>query len=142
VGRIRLFTTADSSARMALVRQHGTNPELLVRAACTDLRMRYTTRNRDLPGSPDLANRARAWAIFVHGCYWHRHGGCVKASSPKSNAQFWTAKFERNVERDRATRAALVRRGYRVLTLWQCEVESTKTLAKRLRLFARVLGYS
>jgi DNA mismatch endonuclease (patch repair protein) len=104
--------------------------------------MRYTTHNRDLPGSPDLANRSRAWAVFVHGCYWHRHNGCSMATTPKANAQFWSAKFERNVERDRETRTALRRLGYRVLTLWQCEAESSAKLSRRLVPFARSLGYT
>ncbi len=94
--------------------------------------MRYRTSNEDLPGSPGLANRSRRWAIFVHGCFWHRHSGCSKATAPKRNAAFWSAKFQRNVERDREARGALRRVGFRVLTLWQCEVESPGILARRL----------
>ena len=128
-------TDATTSARMARVRQHGTAPEILVRRACSDLGVRYTTRNPDLPGSPDLANRSRAWAIFVHGCYWHRHDGCRLATTPKTNAPFWLAKFAANVARDAKARGALRRRGFRVLTLWQCEAENTPRLEARLRRF-------
>ncbi len=121
-GSSRPSTDAAISARMSRVRQHGTEPELAVRRAVTTLGLRYTTNNKDLPGSPDLANRSRRWAIFVHGCYWHRHAGCRKATTPRTNTEFWLNKFARNLERDDDARKSLRRAGYRVLTFWQCEL--------------------
>jgi DNA mismatch endonuclease, patch repair protein len=121
-GKSRPTTDAATSARMSRIRQKGTAPELAVRRAVAGLGLRYTTNNKDLPGSPDLANRSRRWAIFVHGCYWHRHAGCHMASTPRTNTEFWLNKFARNVERDNDARAALRRAGYRVLTFWQCEL--------------------
>ena len=135
VGSLQPTTDAETSARMGRIRQRGTAPELLVRQACRRLGMRYQTSNEDLPGSPDLANRSRRWAIFVHGCFWHRHPGCSKATIPKRNTAFWAAKFERNAERDRVARARLRRISFQVLTLWQCEVESPDVLGRRLRKF-------
>jgi len=134
-GQVRLTTDAATSARMARVRQRGTTPELLVRRATSALGLRYRVSNRDLPGSPDLANRSRRWAIFVHGCFWHHHEGCPQATTPKSNRQFWVAKFRRNAERDQAAEAALRQRGYRVLTLWQCEAESPQALKRLMSAF-------
>ena len=122
-GKSKPTTDAATSARMSRIRQTGTAPELAVRRAVAMLGLRYTTHNKDLPGSPDLANRSRGWAIFVHGCYWHRHAGCHKATTPRTNTEFWLNKFSRNVERDREARAALRRAGYRVLTFWQCELK-------------------
>lgn len=122
-------TTARTSARMARVRQYGTDPELLVRAAARAAGLRYTLANRDLPGSPDLANRTRRFAIFVHGCFWHRHAGCVRATTPKSNRAFWIAKFERNTARDRASIRTLKKQGFRVLVIWECEVAQQVQLA-------------
>ena len=136
-GSAALRTDAETSARMGRVRQRDTEPELRVRRACRSLGLHYRTRNRDLPGSPDLANRSRRWAIFVHGCYWHRHAGCPKASTPHRNPEFWKAKFATNAERDRAAVMQLRKRGYLVLTIWQCETESPKGLESRLRRFAR-----
>lgn len=136
-GSFQPTTDTETSARMGRIRQRGTAPELLVRQACRSLGMHYRTSNEDLPGSPDLANRARRWAIFVHGCFWHRHSGCSKATAPKRNAGFWSAKFQRNVERDREARAELRRLGFRVLTLWQCEAESPGVLARHLGKFSR-----
>ena len=137
-------TTASSSLtslRMSRVRRTGTDAELRVRKACTGLGLRYRVKNPDLPGSPDLANRAKFWAIFVHGCFWHRHARCVKATTPKTNTEFWSMKFEKNVERDRRVSAALRRRGYRVLTLWQCEVEAPAILTRRLDNFVHSLQH-
>src|SRR5688572_15632999 len=88
-----------TSARMGLVRQKGTRPELLVRRALSALGHRFRLANRDLPGSPDIANRSRRWAVFVHGCFWHRHG-CKASTTPARNREFWEAKFARNVARD------------------------------------------
>lgn len=131
-GKAALRTDAATSARMSRIRQTGTAPELTVRRAVTTLGLRYTVNNKDLPGSPDLANRSRRWAIFVHGCYWHRHAGCHKATTPRTNTEFWLNKFSRNVERDDAARATLQREGYRVLTFWQCELDSGKKVTRRL----------
>jgi DNA mismatch endonuclease (patch repair protein) len=117
---------------MAGIRQKGTKPELIVRATMTVLGHRYRVENRDLAGSPDLANRARRWAIFVHGCFWHRHPGCRLASTPKRNADFWLAKFERNVERDRAVVSSLEEIGFTVVVVWECETRTPEQLATRL----------
>lgn len=117
---------------MGRIRQSGTEPEMAIRRAVATLGLRYTVQNRDLPGSPDLANRSRRWAIFVHGCYWHRHAGCHKATTPRTNTEFWLSKFSRNVARDEAARTELERRGYRVLTFWQCELEASRGVSGRL----------
>ncbi|MBM7130203.1 very short patch repair endonuclease [Dyella mobilis] len=131
-----LYTTRETSSRMARVRQSGSALELAVRQACWATGMRFTLSNRDLPGAPDLANRSRRWAIFVHGCFWHRHD-CALATTPKSNRAYWAEKFARNVARDKAARLALSRLGFRVLTLWGCEVQREDVLRKRIRQFAR-----
>jgi DNA mismatch endonuclease (patch repair protein) len=111
-----------TSARMRTVRQKGTRPELVVRRALAGLGHRYRLGNRDLPGSPDIANRRHRWAIFVHGCFWHRHG-CKASTTPTRNREFWEAKFLRNVERDRRASDALRARGYTVIVIWECETK-------------------
>ncbi len=126
-----------TSRRMSLIRQAGTTPELRVRALLTALGARYRISNRDLEGSPDLANRSRKWAIFVHGCFWHRHPACKRATTPKRNRRFWLEKFEANVRRDHRARTSLVRLGLHVVTVWECESERPDfdlLLAKRLNL--------
>jgi DNA mismatch endonuclease (patch repair protein) len=125
-GRHRLVTTRGTSKRMAKVRRKGTAPEILVRKALSWLGYRYTLNNEDLPGSPDLANRSKKWVVFVHGCYWHHHAGCPRATTPKSNRPFWLAKFAANRVRDMKAAEALAGKQYLVITLWECECSSER----------------
>jgi DNA mismatch endonuclease, patch repair protein len=114
-------TTLAASTRMSKVRKRNTAPELAVRKVAWSMGLRYMTKNRDLPGSPDLANRSRKWAIFVHGCFWHRHEGCKHSTTPRTNAAFWKAKFLLNTLRDRAAIRSLNRLGYRAIVIWECQ---------------------
>lgn len=122
----------ETSERMAAIRQHGTTPELTVRAVVYALGHRYRTKNRDLTGSPDLANRSRRWAIFVHGCFWHRHPRCRLTTTPSRNRDFWLAKFERNIARDAHAIASLASDGYRVAVVWECETRDVLKLTQSL----------
>lgn len=117
---------------MAVIRQKGTKPELIVRKLMTALGHRYRVSNGDLAGSPDLANRARRWALFVHGCFWHRHPGCHLTTTPKRNAEFWQAKFDRNVQRDAEAISTLREAGFNVLVIWECETRQPDELLHRL----------
>jgi DNA mismatch endonuclease, patch repair protein len=119
-----LLVDDATSARMGLVRQKGTRPELVVRRALTALGLRFRLSNRDLPGSPDIANRSQRWAVFVHGCFWHRHG-CKATTTPTRNREFWQAKFQRNLERDRRAAEALRAEGYAVVVIWECTTKGT-----------------
>ncbi len=123
----------DVSRRMRLVRQGGTSPELAVRRIVTDLGLRYRTCVKNLPGSPDLANRTQGWAIFVHGCFWHGHERCRLATVPKTSRSWWEAKFAANRARDRKKQALLTGAGLRVAIVWQCELDAPERVAKRLR---------
>lgn len=133
--RALLETDPARSALMARIRQKGTAPELAVRKIVSALGVRYTVENRDLPGSPDLANRARRWAIFVHGCFWHRHPGCRRASTPTRNARFWSEKFAANVRRDRRATRALRADGFRVIQVWECQTTNAERLARRVQVW-------
>lgn len=116
-------TDPATSARLGRIRQKGTALELEVGRLLRSLGAHYRLQNRDLPGSPDFANRKQGWAIFAHGCFWHAHPGCSRATIPKRNHEFWAAKLARNRERDAEVVAALEATGFRVLTVWACEVE-------------------
>lgn len=136
--RAELITTPAISARMKRVRQQGTDLELLVRAYLWRRGLRFTVHNRDLPGSPDLANRRRRWAVFVHGCFWHGHRGCKLARLPKSNTKFWSTKVRDNKRRD-ATKAAQLRaQGYLVVTVWGCEAKALTSCPRLPRLDALI----
>lgn len=117
---------------MAGIRQHSTGPELAVRKILSALGVRYRVSNRSLPGSPDIANRRRKWAIFVHGCYWHRHQNCPRSTTPTNNRQLWLDKFAANVMRDRVKKGELQQMGYTVLTIWECQVEDRSRLTRIL----------
>jgi DNA mismatch endonuclease, patch repair protein len=124
-----LLVDDATSLRMGRVRQKGTRPELLVRSLLRALGHRFRVANRDLDGSPDIANRRRRWAVFVHGCFWHRHG-CKATTTPTRNGEFWQRKFERNVERDRRAQEALRAQGYTVIVVWECETKREPDLVR------------
>lgn len=84
--------------------------------------LRYSLDNRKLPGKPDLVFPRHKVALFVHGCFWHRHEGCKVATTPKSNTDFWLGKFDKNVSRDERVRSQLEELGWRVLVVWECEL--------------------
>jgi DNA mismatch endonuclease (patch repair protein) len=123
-------TTAKTSARMARVRRAGTDPEIQVRRYLSSLGIRYRTRNRDLPGAPDLANRSKKWAVFVHGCFWHQHEDCKSATIPKTNQSFWRAKFSANRIRDARACQLLENMGYSVKIIWECQTRGFATIGK------------
>jgi len=125
-------TTAANSKRMGRVRQHGTSPELAARRIASSVGLRYLLCNSDLPRRPDLANRSRRIAVFVHGCFWHRHPHCPRSTVPKSNVAYWNETVLRNVARDRRGIATLRRRGFTVVVIWECELSVTACVARRL----------
>ncbi|TIN68698.1 MAG: very short patch repair endonuclease, partial [Mesorhizobium sp.] len=90
-----------------------------------------------LPGSPDLVFPGRRRVLFVHGCFWHRHPGCVRTTTPKTRAQFWEAKFRENVARDSRNETALQEAGWEVLVVWECETQHLPALQQRLDAFLR-----
>jgi DNA mismatch endonuclease, patch repair protein len=122
-----------TSRRLSKQLQHGTKAELIVRRIAYGLGLRFRVHNRDLPGSPDLANRSRRWAIFVHGCYWHSHRGCERATVPKRNRSFWLEKFAANRSRDAKSTRKLRSAGFRVLTIWECELSQLDAIERRMR---------
>jgi DNA mismatch endonuclease (patch repair protein) len=122
------------SERMSRIRGKDTTPELALRKALHALGLRYRLHAR-LPGRPDIVLPRQAVAIFVHGCFWHRHRACRIATTPKSNKRFWIDKFARNVARDKRVKAELESAGWRVFVVWECELSGkgdAETRAHRL----------
>jgi DNA mismatch endonuclease (patch repair protein) len=130
-------TSPHRSRQMSLVRGKDTKPEMIVRRLVHRLGYRYRLHRRDLPGKPDLVFSGRRKAIFVHGCFWHRHPDpdCRLARLPKTRLDFWAAKLEGNAERDARTTTALAAAGWRVLILWECEIRSNRDLQDRITQF-------
>jgi len=131
------LTPLERSARMSRVRGADTKPELLVRKLVHGLGFRYRLHGKGLPGKPDLVFAGRRAVIFVHGCFWHRHPdpSCKLARVPKSRQDFWGPKLEANRERDIRVEQALSESGWRVLTLWECELGDRAAVAGKVRAF-------
>lgn len=108
------------SRMMAGIQGRNTKPEMVLRKALHAKGFRYRLHVTGLKGRPDIVMAGRRVAIFVHGCFWHRHEGCHWCSRPTSNSLFWDAKFAGNIDRDVAARSDLCRRGWRVATIWEC----------------------
>jgi DNA mismatch endonuclease (patch repair protein) len=123
------------SQMMGRIRSKNTLPEVRTRSTVHALGVRFRVHVADLPGKPDLANKARRWAIFVHGCFWHSHETCQLASKPRSNMGYWSEKLVRNRERDTLHRQALRDLGYEVLTVWECETRDERRLREAITAF-------
>lgn len=109
---------------MKAVGRSNTGPERLLQRELRNLGLRFSTHARDLPGSPDIVFKTPRLAIFVHGCFWHRHQGCPLATMPRSNREYWKLKFEANVRRDRQKLSELKKLGWRPIVVWQCELDT------------------
>jgi DNA mismatch endonuclease (patch repair protein) len=129
-----LVVDAATSLRLSRVRQKDTSAERLVRSLLHRMGFRFRIGGKGLPGRPDVANVSRGWAVLVHGCYWHSHAGCRRATVPKRNRAFWRAKFEANQARDRRVLRDLRAIGIRPVVVWECEIEERpRVVAGRLR---------
>lgn len=125
---------------MRSVKQANTDPELAVRRSLHSLGLRYRIHRRDLPGTPDIVFPKQRLAIFVHGCFWHRHPNCQASSTPKTNLEFWEKKFSANVLRDARNAAALKSAGWRVMTIWECETKKLRKLERQVNRVRRALA--
>jgi len=131
----------ERSRRMSRIRGRDTAPELALRKALHALGLRFRLHAR-LPGKPDIVLPRHKAAIFVHGCFWHRHDGCKVASTPKSNTAFWEEKFQRNVARDRRVTSQLEAAGWRVLVAWECQLTGKGRATEVAVEISRELGRS
>lgn len=134
---IDTLTPSARSERMGRVRGRDTKPEMVVRRLIHGMGYRYRLQARDLPGRPDIVFRKRKKAIFVHGCFWHRHPdpACKLARLPKTRLDFWLPKLEGNRRRDIANVERLEALGWQVLLVWECELRDREQLKNMLRRF-------
>ena len=113
----------ERSLNMAKIRSKDTKPEVWLRKQLFERGYRYRKNVNNVPGHPDLWLAKYDTAVFVHGCFWHRHKGCKYAYMPKSRVEFWMEKFRRNQERDKVVRAELEEAGVKMLIVWECTVK-------------------
>jgi len=125
----------DRSENMRRIRSKGMLPELAVRSMVHRMGYRFRLHRKGLPGKPDLVFLSRRKVIFVHGCFWHSHRGCTMAHKPKTNADYWGPKLQRNRTRDKKNLSVLTALGWKPLVIWECELKDAATVGARIRKF-------
>lgn len=127
-----IVSSDKRSAMMRGVKNKNTKPELAVRRLAHRLGYRFRLHVKTLPGNPDLVFPGRKRIIFVHGCFWHRHPNCRRATIPDANHEFWLKKLSENAVRDARVQDRLRSSGWQVLVIWACEIKDEKALAEKL----------
>ncbi len=127
-----VFTRQQRSEIMRRVKSRDTRPEKKVRSLLHSLGFRFRLHRKDLPGHPDIVLPKHSAAIFVHGCFWHRHPGCPRATTPGTRKDYWSSKFQRNIARDARNQDDLRSIGWRVLVVWECELRDVDGVKRRL----------
>jgi len=132
-----VHTPEQRSFNMSKIRGKDTRPEMMVRRWLWANGYRYRLHRKDLPGKPDIVLTKYHAAIFIHGCFWHRHG-CRATSIPATQKDFWSLKFKENIDRDNRNQRKLIDGGWRVLTLWECEIKAWDIeIERKIKLFIR-----
>ena len=134
----------ERSRNMAAIRSKDTKPEVYLRKLLFAQGYRYRKNYKKIPGHPDIYLPKHRTAIFVHGCFWHRHRGCKYAYVPKSNIEFWKKKFQDNIERDVEVKSELGKMGIKEVIVWECTVKEMKRNERRkaycLRKIKRIIN--
>ena len=140
---VDFLSPAERSERMSRIRSKNTSPEVALRRELHAMGFRFRLHRKDLPGKPDIVLPRYRTAVFVHGCFWHRHDGCKVATTPKSNTGFWQEKFDRNVARDARSEDLLKDQGWKVIVVWECELSSRRKVVEAASKVAKkIIGES
>lgn len=129
---VDVFSKEKRSLIMSRIKGGDTRPEILVRSMVFRMGFRFRLHRRDLPGAPDIVLPRHRKIIFVHGCFWHGHKDCPRSKRPTSNVAFWNRKLDKTIERDSRFRQELLRMGWEVLVVWECETKKTEQLKGKL----------
>jgi DNA mismatch endonuclease (patch repair protein) len=135
-----VHTPATRSYNMSQIKGKNTKPEMLVRQYLHAQGLRYRLHTKDLPGKPDLVLPKYKTVVFVHGCFWHKHDGCRYFVIPKTRTEFWMNKIGRNVANDIRQQQELAAAGWRVLTVWECELKPAVRDHNLSELFSTITG--
>ena len=127
-----VFSKSKRSEVMSRIKGRNTKPELAVRSLLHRMGYRFRLHKADLPGKPDIVLSRYKTVIFVHGCFWHRHKDCRFAYTPQSRMEFWLKKLESNVIRDIQVKSDLEILGWRVITVWECELRDMDQLSRKI----------
>lgn len=118
-----IVTSEQRSKNMSAIRSKNTRPEIYFRKLLFAEGYRYSLNSKNIPGHPDIYLRKYNTAIFINGCFWHRHEGCKYAYMPKSRVEFWQKKFEDNQKRDEKVRQELLEKQIKCLIVWECTIK-------------------
>lgn len=121
-----IVTKEKRSRNMAAIKSKDTKPEVYIRKKLFSLGYRYRKNTSAIIGHPDLWLKKYRTAIFINGCFWHRHSGCKYAYTPKSRVAFWESKFERNVKRDQIVHQELKQKNIKCLVIWECTIKAMR----------------
>lgn len=127
-----VMSAEKRSALMSRIRGTDTGPELVIRRNLWRAGFRYRLHAKGLPGTPDLVLPKWRVAVFVHGCFWHRHNDCRYFKLPQTRPEFWDAKLRRNSDRDATTTGQLIQAGWRVAIVWECALRADAVKASEL----------
>lgn len=127
-----LLTKKQRSFNMSHIKNKNTRPEKMVRSLLHRMGYRFRLHSNVLPGKPDIILPKYKTVILVHGCFWHRHESCRYATTPATNTNFWSQKFDKNIKNDRKVYGQLVSMGWTVIVVWECEIKKIDVLQKRL----------
>lgn len=129
------LTTERRSWNMSRIRGKDTLPEMRVRSMLHRMGYRFRVHRSELPGKPDVVFVSRRIALFVHGCFWHRHRGCKNCTMPTNNREFWSKKLDGNADRDKKNRRSLKDLGWSSFVIWECQTEDPRELDNRVNRF-------
>lgn len=121
-----IITAEQRSRNMAAIRSGNTRPELYLRKLLFSMGYRYSINSKKVPGHPDIYLRKYNTAVFINGCFWHRHEGCKYSYMPKSRVEFWQKKFEMNIRRDRVVKSELQDANVKCLVIWECSIKKMR----------------
>jgi DNA mismatch endonuclease (patch repair protein) len=136
-----IFSKEKRSQIMAAITGKETKPEIAVRSFLFSKGFRFRKNVKTLPGTPDIVLPKYKFIILVHGCFWHGHKNCNKATLPTSNTTFWKEKIQSNLKRDKKVRLALKRSGWTVFTIWECEIKNIASFERTMKKLLKKLGY-
>ena len=135
-----VHSPATRSYNMSQIKGKDTKPELLVRQYLHAQGLRYRLHDKALPGKPDLVLPKYKTIVFVHGCFWHKHEGCRYFVVPKTRTDFWLNKIGKNVVNDERQQAELAAAGWKVLTVWECELKPAVRDHTLIELFSTIVS--
>jgi len=136
---IDVFLPEKRSWIMSLVKGKNTRPELIVRSLIHRMGYRFRLYQKILPGNPDIILKRHKKVVFIHGCFWHGHKGCLRSKRPMTNRSFWNKKLSKNIERDKRQQKELHKLGWKTLIIWECQIKNLDHLKRILADFLEPL---